>query len=233
MNNLGDSLGWLERALQIIEKYKVGTILKSFIILILLALLIGFIKNPTYIFDKYKEWDDARHTELIETRLANNAKVHNICDRLLFKVDASRVLVLELHNGQVGDGGLPFAKATATYEALNFDVPPVATQYEGVNLSLIPFATTLFKDGYWCGNAEELKTIDKSLYYRLMSNGTEHFAACVIEGVDKPLAMLFVSFPTSNPEHNCVDIKNDVTRAAWELALLIEMSNEVKTGKKI
>lgn len=55
MNNLGDSLGWLERALQIIEKYKVGTILKSFIILILLALLIGFIKNPTYIFDKYKE----------------------------------------------------------------------------------------------------------------------------------------------------------------------------------
>lgn len=228
MNNIGDSIGWLERALQIIERYKVGTILKSFIILILLAIFVGFLKNPTYIFDKYKEWDDDRHTELIEQRLANNSKIHNICDRLLFKVDASRVLILELHNGQMGDGGLPFAKATCTYEALNFDVIPVANQYEGVNLSLIPFASKLFEDGYWCGDAEELKKIDKSLYYRLMSNSTEHFAACVIEGVDKPLAIMFVSFPVSNPDHNCDEVRNHINKSALELALLIEMSNETK-----
>lgn len=80
--------------------------------------------------------------------MATNAKVHNICDRLLFKVDASRVLILELHNGNAGEGGLPFAKATCTYEALNFDVIPVANQYDGVNLSLIPFADVMFKEGY-------------------------------------------------------------------------------------
>lgn len=233
MNNLGESIGWLERALIIIEKYKVGTILKSFIILILLALFVGFINNPTYIFDKYKEWEEERHKELIEKRLATNAKVHNICDRLLFKVDASRVLILELHNGNAGEGGLPFAKATCTYEALNFDVIPVANQYDGVNLSLIPFADVMFKEGYWCGDAEDLMNIDKSLYYRLMSNGTEHFAACLIRGVDKPLAIMFVSFPVSKPEHNCDEIHHHINRAALELALLIEMSNENKAGKKI
>lgn len=233
MNRTGETLGWLERVLQLLERYKATTILKSFIVLILVAILAGFIKNPTYIFDKYKEWDDARHTELIEKRLANNAKVHNICDRLLFKVDASRVLILELHNGQVGDGGLPFAKATATYESLNFDVIPVAQQYEGVNLSLIPFASTLFDKGYWCGNSEELKNLDKSLYYRMMSNSTEHFAACVIEGVDKPLAIMIVSFPNANPEHNCQEVRDHINKAAWELALLIEMSNEAKSRKSI
>lgn len=228
MRELDNSLGWLEKSLQIIEKYKGGTIIKSFIVLILLALFVGFLKNPTYLFDKYQEWDSRRHSVLIEQRLLNNAKVHSICDRLLFKVNASRVLVLELHNGQMGDGGLPFAKATCTYEALNDSVAPVANQYEGVNLSLIPFADLLFKDGYWCGDAEELQKIDKSLYYKLMSNSTEHFAACIIEGINKPLAIMFVSFPIARPDHSCDEIKHYITKTSLELALFIEMSKEIK-----
>lgn len=61
-----------------------------------------------------------------------------------------------------------------------------------------------------------------------MSNSTEHFAACVIEGVDKPLAIMFVSFPVAHPDHNCDTVRSHINKTALELALLIEMSNEVK-----
>jgi hypothetical protein len=49
-------LGWLDKALNIVEKYKFRTIFKGIIIILIVAATVGFVSNPTYIFEKYKEW---------------------------------------------------------------------------------------------------------------------------------------------------------------------------------
>lgn len=224
-------LGWLDKALQIVERYKVKTILKGFCILAGIAAFIGFLNNPTWVFEQYEKWKDRQHTEALEIRLVNNEKLHVTCEKLLYTVKADRVMILELHNGLENSNGLPFSKCSATYEALERNVNPVADQYQNVNLSLMPFANTIFEEGYWCGNVDELEKIDRGLYYKMKSNGTEHFAACLIEGVDKPLALLFVSFKTVANEHNCSIIRENIRHIVLEQALLLEL-NKYEVSKK-
>ena len=65
----------------------------------------------------------------------------------------------------------------------------------------------------------------------MKSNGTEHFAACLIEGVDKPLALLFVSFKTVANEHNCSIIRENIRHIVLEQALLLEL-NKYEVSKK-
>jgi hypothetical protein len=226
-NNIEDTttaLGWFERVLGMAEKYRIQTVLKSVFIILLIAGTVGFIKNPCWIFEKYQEWQDKQHIEKLAHRLEHNEKLHIMTEKLMYKVNADRVLLLELHNGNTGLGGFPFAKCSATYEALNDGIVPVAHQYQDLNLSLMPFASKLFDEGYWCGDTQDLKEIDKALCYRMLGNETSHFAGIVIQGVDKPIAFLFVKFRNIGDEHNCDEIKRVIQDNAFQIALLLELN---------
>lgn len=218
------ALGWFERVLGMADKYRITTVLKSVFIILLIAGTVGFIKNPTWIFEKYQDWQDKQHIEKLAHRLEHNEKLHIMTEKLMYKVNADRVLLLELHNGNTGLGGFPFAKCSATYEALNDGIVPVAHQYQDLNLSLMPFASKLFDEGYWCGDTQDLKEIDKALCYRMLGNDTSHFAGIVIQGVDKPIAFLFVKFKDVGDEHNCDEIKRIIQENAFQIALLLELN---------
>lgn len=222
MENTDKGITLVERVLGLVKKYSILDFLKSFFLIFIIATMVGIISNPSWVFEKYEEWRNKEHAERIEARMKNNEKLHILSEKLMYKVEAKRVLVLELHNGLENNVGLPFSKCSATYEALNDGVAPVAEQYQNVNLSLMPFAFKLFEKGYWCGNVDDLQDIDRGLYYKMKSNNTEHFAACVIEGVEKPLAFIFVSFDAVN--HNCVDVRENVRHIALETALLLELN---------
>ncbi len=220
------ALGWLEKGLQIVERYRLKTIFKAFFIITLIAMFIAFLKNPTWVFEQYETWKKQEHTIALEQRLANNEKLHVASEKLLYKVGADRVMILELHNGLENANGLPFSKCSATYEALELNVSPISNQYQNVNLSLMPFVNEVFRKGYWCGDVDDIAEIDKALYYKIKSNGTEHFACCLIEGVDKPLAFLFISFKDSidYENHDCLFVRENVRHVALELALLLELN---------
>lgn len=228
LENTEKGLGLLDKALQMVEKYRISTILKGIVIILLIAGTIGFISNPTYVFEKYKQWEDEQHKEQLELRLQNTNKINHLLDKSLYKMGVDRITLLELHNGNTGIGGLPFAKCTATFEVMDDDTYPVAHQYQGVNLSLMPFASYLFENGYWCGNTEDLKQLDKALYHKIASNGTEHFAACVIEGVNAPLAFLFVSFNKIDETHSCKEVRENIRHISLEIALLLELGKKYK-----
>ena len=217
-------LSWLDKALNIVDKYKFKTIFKAIAIILIVAATVGFISNPTFIFEQYKEWSDKQHRELLEKRMKNNEKLHLKAEQLLYRINGDRVMVLELHNGLENNAGLPFSKCSATYEALNVGVKPIAEQYQNVNLSLMPFATHLFENGYWCGNVEDLAKIDSGVYYKMLSNETTHFAACVVEGVDNALAFIFVSFKSINNDHKCEEVRENIRHIALETALLLELN---------
>ena len=109
----------------------------------------------------------------------------------------------------------------------------MASQYQNQNMSLIPFATFIFEKGYWCGNTDELIQIDRALYHKMKSNNTEHFAACVIEGIDKPLAILIVSFEKMPDEaHNCDEIRENIRHIAMELSVFLEVEKMMKEKQK-
>lgn len=227
IENTTTGIGWLERVLETVQKYHIWDFCKAFIVILFTALIVGFISNPTYIFEQYKLWEEEKHQEEMVSRLQNTNKIQSSIEKLLYRTEAARVILLELHNGQRNMSGIPFPKTTATFEALNDNIFPISDQYKDVNLSLIPFADYLFKNGYYCGNTEDMKNIDKSLCYRMLSNETQHFAACVIEGVDGEIGFLFVSFDTLPSDHDCERIKKEVLHTAVECGVYLELKKSI------
>ena len=223
-NKVETGLNWLDKALGMVEKYKLRTIFKALLIIIIISITVGFISNPTFIFEWYKRWEEDQHTERIEQRLQTNEKIHLACEKLMYKVGADRVMLLELHNGGTNIAGLPFLKASCIYEAMNEGVYPIADQYQQQQLSLIPFSSYLAQHTHWCGDVDELQAIDKTLYYRMVSNGTEHFAAKCIHGVNTPVAFIFVSFKEVPENHDCQKIREEIRHTALEIALLLELN---------
>lgn len=233
ITDTGLYLGWLESALNLVKQHGITKILIVTFLISLISTYFYIIFNPEAAFDAYDRWRQITHTELFDLRMENAPKIQNLIDKLTFKVDASRTMVLELHNGSDGIGGLPFTKCSATYESLNIGAHPVASQYQNQNMSLIPFATFIFDKGYWCGNTDELLQIDRALYHKMKSNNTEHFAACVIEGIDKPLAILIVSFEKIPDEaHNCDEIRENIRHIAMELSVFLEVEKMMKEKQK-
>jgi hypothetical protein len=96
----------------------------------------------------------------------------------------------------------------------------------------MPFAATLFNKGYWCGNTDELEKIDRALFYKMKSNGTEHFASCVVEGIDnKPIAFIIVSFDDKleeMPTHDCILTRENLRHVSMELAVMLEIKRLLK-----
>lgn len=233
ITDTGLYLGWLESALNLVKQHGITKILIVTFLISLISTYFYIIFNPEAAFDAYDRWKQITHTELFDLRMENAPKIQNLIDKLTFKVDASRTMILELHNGSDGVGGLPFTKCSATYESLNIGAHPVASQYQNQNMSLIPFATFIFDKGYWCGNTDELIQIDRALYHKMKSNNTEHFAACVIEGIDKPLAILIVSFEKMPDEaHNCEEIRENIRHIAMELSVFLEVEKMMKEKQK-
>jgi hypothetical protein len=232
IDNTSNVLSWLEKILKLIKNYGIGKIITGALLIAFLSVVFWFIFNPTRAFEVYDEWKSRQHTALMDIRMENAPKIQSIIDKLTYKVGASRTLILELHNGNESIGGIPFTKCSATYESLNIGAAPVSQHYQAQNLSLIPFATFLFERGYWCGNIEELAEIDKALAFKMQTNKTEHFAACIIEGVDRPLAILFVSFDTINDRHNCDEVRENIRHIAIELSVMFEIERRTAEQQK-
>lgn len=233
INNTSGVIGWLNGILKMIKEYGVSKIIIGSILLAIVSFFFYFMFNPSKIFEVYDGWKARQHDHLTELRQENSPRMQSIIDKLTFHVDASRTIILELHNGTTGSGGLPFNKCTATFEGLNIEVMPVAEQYKDVSLSLMPFAQYLFKEGYWNGSTDSLMNIDRGLAYKMKSNQTEYFAACIIEGIEKPLAIMVVSFPTPSLEVMSPDeLRENVRHVAMEVSVLLEVEQQIGKLKK-
>lgn len=224
--NIELGLGWFDRLLQIAEKYKIRTILKAVLILLIISASVGFVLNPHWVFEQYNKWQQQQHQEQLEQRINNNEKLHIIIERLMFKIDADRILLLECHNGGSNINGLPFAKISAIYESLNDSILPISQDFQQQQLSLYPFSNYLFNNKYFYGDAEELIGIDRGLYYKFKSHNINHFACYVLYGVDKPIAFLLVGYEKLTEKHNCKQIKELIIEEGLQMRLLLELNKK-------
>lgn len=236
IDNTDSAINWLERILVLLKEYSPWKILGATLLVAIVSIFLYFMFNFNKVFELYDAWEKRQHDKKIELRMEMGPKIQSLIDKLTYSTFASRTVVMELHNGITGSGGLPFTKCTATYESLNIGKRPISDQYQEVNMSLMPFANKLFQEGYWCGDTDELENIDRGLYHKMKSNNTEHFAACMIEGVDnKPIAFMIVSFEDhadSLQNHNCEVTRANIRHIAMELAVILEVTKIVNNYNK-
>lgn len=226
IDNTERGIGWFEKILKLVEKYNVWHFIKTGFVILFIAGIIGIINNPLWLWEKMEKIKDEHHKELMDNRMENSSKIQSSIDRLLYKVNASRVVVIEYHNSTTSIQGVPYLKGTAVFEALNDNIRPVSDQYKDVILTLIPFVKHLSDMGYWCGDTEDMKYMDKSLCYKLLSNGANHFAASTIDGINGPIGLIIVSFENLDELHSCEDIKNRLLHTSLEIGVLMELQKK-------
>lgn len=225
IDNTSQSIGLLEKVLQLCEKYSILQILKALAVLIIISVVLFFTFNPSRIFEMYDDYKERQHDEAMKQRTLYAPQIQTALDQLRVNTKADRVLFLEYHNGTVSTGGLPFKFASAAFESLADDVYPVAAQYADVNLTLLPFASYIHKQNYHCGDVGLLKDIDKSLMYRMMSNNVEHLAITEVRGVKEPLGILALTY-THPIEHSCDEIREQMQRTSLDIAVKLELKKK-------
>lgn len=221
MKLLNENISLIERFLIIAEKYKISTIFKSIFIIIVFAIAIFIISNPTYFFDQYEKVKEERHKSKMELAMRNNVIIQSEIDNLLYRTGANRVLLLQYHNTKNSLSGLPFIYLTATNESLTYNTKPVSGGYETLKTSLYPFVSYIAKHKYFCGDIAELEKYDKALAYRMRGNDVMHLAMCHID-CEMPLGVLVLTYTQEVSEaHNCSTTEQMVRNSAMKIGMLI------------
>ena len=221
MKQLNNNISLIERFLTIAEKYKLSTIFKSILIMLIFAVAIFLISKPTYFFDQYEKAKEIKHKEKMEIVMKNNIIIQSEIDNLLYKTGANRVLLLQYHNTKNSLSGLPFIYLTATNESLTYNTTPVSVGYETLKTSLYPFVNYLSKHKYFCGDITELEHYDKALAYRMRGNDVTHLAMCHIDS-DIPLGVLVLTYTHEVDKlHNCATVEQMIRNSAMKIGMLI------------
>ena len=166
------------------------------------------------------------HDIEMNMRMKNSGALNNLVVGLMYETKADRVLLAEYHNGSSNISGIPFLKWSVTFESFTDDMGfGVGSEYQQQQITLYPFITHIGENYLYRGYVEtELKKIDKSYAYRLLSHGTEYIIVSQIVN-DRGLkcGMLILEYTDASviDEFN---VKQKLHRASQECAALLTLS---------
>lgn len=198
MEKINEGLTLFERIIKFSNKYSILSILKAALVVLIIGITIYVISNPEVIVKQINDYQREQHDKAMKMRENATIKLHTLCHDLLYSAGADRVWIIEFHNGKSNmANGLPFDFGIMTIEHTKDGVYSVQEEYKDFPVSYYPLIYKVYSDGYWYGTVDELKSIDKKLHYKMLSNNTEYLACLELYSDDKPLAILGVSYVDS------------------------------------
>ena len=193
--NLDKGIGWLQRLVDLQNKYGFFSIVKGLIILLLAGYVVFFALNPRYLLDKMETVQAQRHDDAVTRRLNADADIRVMLSRLLHTLDADRVWLIELHNGSKNlSSGLPFLYGDMRIEETAEGIANVDEEYHNFSLSKYPFIAQVFDNGYFWGPIDSVRKTDERLFFKFKANDLNELALLALYAGDKPLGLLGISF---------------------------------------
>ena len=166
------------------------------------------------------------HDLEMNMRLQNSSSLNNLVIQLMYETKADRVLLAEYHNGSSNVAGVPFLKWSVTYEAFKDEMGyGVANEYQQQQITLYPFITHIGENYLYRGYVEtELKEIDKSYAYKLMSHKIEYIIVSqIVNNKGNKCGMLILEYTDSSNVDEFV-VKQRLHKASQECASLLTLS---------
>jgi hypothetical protein len=173
------------------------------------------------------ELQEKIHDYEMNLRMENSAALNNVVMELLYSTNADRVLLAEYHNGSSNVSGVPFLKWSVTFEAFKDNMGfGVANDYQQQQITLYPFITHIGENYLYRGYVEtDLKGIDKSYAYKLMSHKIEYIIVSqIVNNKGSKCGMLILEYTDATviDEYN---VKQKLHRASQECAALLSLSH--------
>ena len=207
-----------------------------FILLAIVVILLLGAGGMAYIYGA-KGANDAVKTQLaiqkqihdyeMNLRMENSAALNNVVMQLMYETKADRVLLAEYHNGSSNVSGVPFLKWSVTFEAFTDNVGfGVANEYQQQQITLYPFITHIGENYLYRGFVEtELKSIDKSYAYKLMSHKIEYIIVSqIVNDKGSKCGMLILEYTDASVIDEYL-VKQKLHRASQECAALLTLSH--------
>jgi hypothetical protein len=163
--------------------------------------------NPTYIFEKYQEYEDKIHSQELAERFDRMEQLNGELNETLMELHADRAFFIEYHNSVKSLQGAPFAYGSMSFEKLhpNRDVMFMADEYSDFPLTKYETVTYLYENKLFIGTVEELSKIDKRLSTKLQSSNVTQVALIEVWGDNQPLGILGVTWS----EHEVLNTYGD------------------------
>jgi hypothetical protein len=199
-------IGFLQGSIKLVDTYGAIKIVFVSLLMLFMSLVAYLAINPSFIFERYLEYAEQKHTESFNYRMESTPYVQSAMRNLVMEEDAMRAFVIEMHNGKYNSSGLSFNYGSLTYEALNDNVESVMEDYADFTLDRYSVLTKVWKNGKWSGSIEELRKIDRRLALKLEANGAYYLSLTMIYGVKTEIGFVGVTFgQNSNVDKNRVE----------------------------
>lgn len=174
------------------------------------------------------------HDYEMNMRLQNSSSLNNLVIQLMYETNADRVLLAEYHNGSSNVAGIPFLKWSVTFEAFKDEMGfGVANEYQQQQITLYPFITHIGENYLYRGYVEtDLKDIDKSYAYKLMSHKIEYIIVSqIVNNKGNKCGMLILEYTNTNNIDEYA-VKQRLHKASQECAALLTLSQH-SCGKEL
>ena len=202
-----ENLGFLEKAVKIVDKYGWWKVLQSICFVGLFLFFVYYIPAVTkttvqqttmetlQTVNKNKEEE---HLKNIEIRRQLQPQIDATLTDLLKKTSADRAFIIELHNGSNNINGVPFLHGSVTYDTAVEGLDIIDEEYQNLSLSRFEMSTYLHNNFDFIGSIEELKKIDKKLAVKLASNDVKYVAMSTLHNGNKEWGWFGVLYNRSN-----------------------------------
>ena len=213
-------------------KWKHVLILLAIVVIMLVAAggvsYIYATKGATDAVSTQLELQQKIHDYEMNMRLKNSSSLNNLVVQLMYETNADRVLLAEYHNGSSNVSGIPFLKWSVTFESFRDEMGfSVANDYQQQQITLYPFITHIGENYLYRGFVEtELKDIDKSYAYKLLSHRIEYIIVSqIVNDRGSKCGMLILEYNDASVIDEYV-VKQKIHRASQECAALLTLSHQ-------
>ena len=160
-------------------------------------------------------------------RLKNSGALNSMVVQLMYETNADRVLLAEFHNGSSNVTGIPFLKWSVTFESFTDKMGfGVAHDYQQQQITLYPFITHIGENYLYRGYVDtDLKSIDRSYAYRLLSHGIQYIIVSqIINEKGSKCGLLILEYTDASVIDEYV-VKQHLHKASQECAALLTLSH--------
>ena len=194
--NRGNAIvSWIDKGLKLLSKeYRWLRILKNIAMMCIIAISVWFLVFPKKFVNHITNLRDAVHEEKLQRSLDVRGDIQKYLDNVIDYTSARSATLFELHNTQVGFGGIPFVYASPSMESLRQDINSFSKDLKDVNLAFIKAAQDAGRTGSSQGYVEDLKDSDKYLYGLLSAPGITYYSMFLVPGDKLPIAFLVVAY---------------------------------------
>lgn len=220
-NNAGPVIGWLDKILSLEAKYGIGKIIMAFMIMFI-AIMMGVIAfNPNVIIREITKRQQQAHNEALVRRLEVDPIIRKDLLEMRCELEGTRTFVFETHNGGSNLNNLPFLYVDMTYEEVEEGLMGLESDYKNFRLSRYPFADFIYREQFWCGDVEDIKEIDKELYYRLVNDGAKYIGLMVMYGTFNPAGAVGVTYGEGYEPASTTELRRSLMKYGNKIARLL------------